>query len=202
MYVHTCPNGKKYVGITHRDVKTRWQYGCGYRDCTLFQKAITKFGWNNISHEVLFCDLSKEEAENKEIELIESLNLLDHRFGYNLRSGGGSSRLSEETKRKIGDKLKGQVISREQILKRRQTMIDRNIPNRPCRMAVEISALLRSIEVSQYDKNGEYIRSFKSISQAQSETGIYKENISSCLSGKRKSAGGYFWKQTENERDE
>ena len=40
VYMHICPNGKKYIGITQQDVLKRWNYGNGYKGCVLFYKAI------------------------------------------------------------------------------------------------------------------------------------------------------------------
>ena len=31
VYIHTCPNGKKYVGLTTTDPKDRWRKGEGYK---------------------------------------------------------------------------------------------------------------------------------------------------------------------------
>ncbi len=47
-------------------------------------------------------------------------------------------------------------------------------------------------EVEQYDLNGNLIKKYKSINQAKNETGILK--ISEVCCGKRKNAGGFFWK--------
>ena len=41
--------------------------------------------------------------------------------------------------------------------------------------------------------DGEEKYKFKSVSQAVKETGISQGNISSCLTGKRKKAGGFNW---------
>lgn len=41
--------------------------------------------------------------------------------------------------------------------------------------------------------DGEIRHKFKSVSQAVKETGIGQGNISSCLTGKRKKAGGFNW---------
>lgn len=43
-------------------------------------------------------------------------------------------------------------------------------------------------------KNGNIINIYKSVSEAVRQTGIMQGNISSCLTGKRKTCGGYVWK--------
>ena len=72
--------------------------------------AIQKYGWENIKHEILFENLSKEEAEQKEIELIEKFKSYNDKFGYNITKGGNySGNRTEETKRKISEAQKGRV---------------------------------------------------------------------------------------------
>ena len=67
VYKHTTPSGKIYIGITSNDPKYRWKNGYGYMNNKYFFNAIKKYGWNNISHEILFTGLSEEEAYSKEI---------------------------------------------------------------------------------------------------------------------------------------
>ena len=62
LYVHISPNGKRYYGITKQKVERRWANGLGYRSNKYFYKAIKKYTWDNIIHEVLFNNLTKEEA--------------------------------------------------------------------------------------------------------------------------------------------
>lgn len=50
-----------------------------------------------------------------------------------------------------------------------------------------------TIPIDQFTKDGKLIKSYKSISEAKRDTNIL--NISACLSGKQKSAGGYIWKK-------
>ena len=134
VYIHTNNiNGKKYVGITSRDVKLRWQNGLGYKKC-YFANAIQKYGWDNFSHEIVYENLSKEEAFLKEKELIEKYKTTDRRYGYNRSTGGEAPALgmhhSEETKkylREIGKKKsywKGKKIPREYVEKSLQTKIE------------------------------------------------------------------------------
>ena len=78
LYKHTTPNGKVYIGITsQKNINRRWKNGYGYSRHPYFNKAIEEFGWNNIKHEVLFENLSKEEADLLEqmyISLYDSNN--------------------------------------------------------------------------------------------------------------------------------
>lgn len=87
VYKHTAPNGKIYIGITCQDCEQRWRNGNGYKT-QFFYKAIKKYGWENIKHEVLYHNLTKEQAEQKEIELISLYKSNNADYGYNIDNGG------------------------------------------------------------------------------------------------------------------
>lgn len=88
VYCHTLMlDGRKYVGITSQKPQKRWSYGSGYSG-TYFGNAIKKYGWNNFKHEILFTNLTEEDACNKEQELIKKWKLQDKSFGFNLCGGG------------------------------------------------------------------------------------------------------------------
>lgn len=107
VYMHTFPNNKVYIGITANDPQKRWRKGLGYKPQPLVWRAIQKYGWENISHEILFENLSKEEACKKEIELIKEHNSTNSEFGYNNSSGGDAShkgsKLNEEQKKRLSE---------------------------------------------------------------------------------------------------
>ena len=111
VYKHTSPSNKVYIGITCREPEKRWgKDGKKYSGNEYFTNAINKYGWDNFKHEILFEDLSKEEACQKEIELIAYYRSNEHDFGYNKSTGGEINRgwhLSEETKRKQSEAKKG-----------------------------------------------------------------------------------------------
>lgn len=111
LYKHTCPNGKIYIGITCNKLYRRWQNGKGYHHNKHFTNAINKYGWENIKHEVLFENLTKEEAEQKEIELIAKYDLTNRKKGYNCDNGGllGSygHKVDENARKKISKANKG-----------------------------------------------------------------------------------------------
>jgi hypothetical protein len=72
IYKHTFPNNKIYIGKTCQKPTVRWgKNGVGYIHNHEMYEDIKKYGWENIYHEILFHDLSKEEASQIEYELIE-----------------------------------------------------------------------------------------------------------------------------------
>ena len=102
VYMHITPSNKRYVGITCRNPKYRWNNGKGYKSNKHFYSAIDKYGWENIEHIILFENLSKEDAEEKEIELIKMYRSSDREYGYNIEKGGKCvGKVSEETKNKL-----------------------------------------------------------------------------------------------------
>jgi group I intron endonuclease len=112
VYMHICPNNKKYIGITKQLPEKRWLNGQGYRTQKYFKKAIDKYGWGNIEHKILFTNLTKEQAKQKEIELIKKYNTNNNILGYNLTSGGdglNGIKLTQEHKEKISKSMKGKI---------------------------------------------------------------------------------------------
>ena len=120
VYMHICPNNKKYIGITKNKPNKRWGYGHNYKSSILFNKAINKYGWENIKHKILYENLSKEEAEQKEIELIAYYKSNQSKFGYNIANGGHIHSVSEETKKKLSQSLKGKHNSPKTEFKKGQ----------------------------------------------------------------------------------
>lgn len=88
VYKHTSPTGKIYIGITCQEPEKRWSNGNGYAGNDYFVKAIRKYGWDNFKHEILFSGLTKEEACQKEIELIAKYKSNQREFGYNISARG------------------------------------------------------------------------------------------------------------------
>ena len=64
VYVHINKvNGKRYYGITCQEVEKRWKNGKGYQKQPYFYNDILLYGWDNFTHEILFDNLTKEEAK-------------------------------------------------------------------------------------------------------------------------------------------
>jgi hypothetical protein len=52
---------------------------------------------------------------------------------------------------------------------------------------------LRSRKIAQYDKRGNYIKTWANAYEVQEKLGINHGNINSCINKHRKTAGGYRW---------
>ena len=95
VYIHLFPNGKRYIGVTSKNVNARWENGlAGYVESKqpAMYNAIKKYGWDNIEHIILYEDLNYEDALNKETQLIEkyktNCNRYGNMYGYNMTDGG------------------------------------------------------------------------------------------------------------------
>ena len=180
VYKHTSPSGKVYIGITSQSVTRRWNNGNGYRHNKYFYRAILKYGWYNFKHEILFTELTKEQAEFKEIELIKLYNSTNNRYGYNIQNGGNySGKHSESSKLKMSISQRKKTVSE----KARVNMSNAHIVRR----------------VAQLDKEGNIIAIWNGSRTASKSLGIPFQNISECVKhkGYRKSAGGYVWRYVD-----
>lgn len=92
IYKHTnLINNKVYIGQTCQKTRQRWNYGGGYRHNAHFYAAIKKYGWNNFKHEILFTNLTKQQADELERQLIAEYNACDSQYGYNVARGGATN---------------------------------------------------------------------------------------------------------------
>lgn len=214
VYKHTCPNGKVYIGITSLELSRRWQNGLGYRRQPYFYNAILKYGWDNIKHEVLYTDLSKEEAEEKEIKLIAKYKSNNKKYGYNIANGGNvTGTVSEETKVKISKALKG--ISKEvspfkgkhHSAETKEKLSDLKKGSKNPMYGKHISKMTR-IEMSKSHKNCSLCKKimcletgeiFISTSEVARRMNLSQGNVSAVASGKRKHTKGYHFEYTNME---
>ena len=168
IYIHRNKiNNKAYIGQTCLDPKRRWENGSGYRNNPYFYAAIQKYGWDNFEHLIWAEDLTLEEANHIEELLIALFNTTDRNYGYNHRTGGNNSKMSEASKRKISNSRKGQFAG----------------SNNPA-----------ARKVAQYDKNNNLIKVWDYAKEVTEVLGIKNTNISACCNGRIKTAGGFTWK--------
>ena len=116
VYKHISPSGKIYIGITKQTPKDRWGNGTGYGNRNRISRAIQKYGWDSFTHEILFENLTKEEACQKEIELIAEYKSNNPEFGYNITAGGegfSGVKHSQATKDKISKTKTGKPSNKK-----------------------------------------------------------------------------------------
>lgn len=217
VYMHICPNNKKYIGITKNNVKERWKNGKGYKNCTLFYKAINKYSWENIKHKILFTYLKKEEAEQKETELIAYYKSNKKEYGYNIENGGHINCVSEETKKKISEATKKAMQRPEVKNKMSIAQHNRISPLKNRKLSIEHKEKLRLSHIGKNtgkrtEKQKQNMRKnnkkkkkilciesniiYESICEAGRITKIDYRNIHrSCNSNI--TAGGYHWQYYE-----
>lgn len=204
VYEHICPNGKRYIGITSQNPEIRWgKNGIRYRAHNQhFYSAILKYGWENITHNIIASGLSKKDACDMEQFFVSFYNTCNREFGYNKSTGGEHpgtgvhKMLSEEARRKISEKQKGRKIDPESIKKRVEA---RKGYKHSDATKAKMSESAK-IPIVQIDLNGNPICKFDSILTAATETNVAKQNICKCCKGIRKTAGGYVWKYYEETR--
>ena len=94
VYVHIAPNTKCYVGMTGQPPKRRWNNGNGYNSMSKFYSAIKQFGWENFQHIVLASDLTKDEAIQIELQMVQKYDSYNN--GYNGSPDGAGYILSTQ----------------------------------------------------------------------------------------------------------
>lgn len=219
VYKHTTPSGKVYIGITSATLKKRWKNGKGYELCTAFNRAIKKYGWENMKHEVLFDGLSKDEACRAEQELIKKYDSTNPEKGYNLTSGGEHyeptdewrERLSQSEKRffaehpevreKISAMQRGRKTSEETKEKIRLSMrkVIEAHPERRERCRMTFKGMKRPEEFCRAlgERKSKAVlctntgQAFRSVKEAAETMNVSRTGISNVLHGRAKTCGGF-----------
>lgn len=130
VYIHTTPNGKKYIGITSQDPERRWRGGNGYYNHRYFFNAIKRYGWEKIKSEIVASGLSEQEAKAEEIRLIDKHDAANREKGYNLTLGGcgrkGQGLVTDEQKEKLSKSLRGynSFLTEDDILDIKTRLLD------------------------------------------------------------------------------
>lgn len=214
LYKHISPSNKVYIGITQQNPEKRWQNGRGYKSNKYFWRAIQKYGWDNFKHEILYVDLTKEEAEQKEIELIAYYDSTKKENGYNIDNGGNCiGSFSDEHRRNISKSLTGKVNlnlrgeKHPMYGKHHSEEIKKKISeSRKGKGGFVLSeehkkhlSKIHSKPVLQYDSDGTFIKEWESAVVASKETGILRSDITSCCNNKIKTCGGFIWKHKKDE---
>lgn len=179
VYLHIVPkkisnyeHDKYYVGITsQKKAEYRWKNGVGYKKNLYFYNAIQKYGWDNIEHEIVAENLTKEEAVNFEISLIKCLRSNNRMYGYNLTSGGDGSSgyvFSEEQLHKMSVSKRGKnnpFYGKKHLDKTKKIMSEKHYD---CSGAKNPKAK----PIYQFDIDFNFIKKYSSSSDADKELGM------------------------------
>ena len=113
IYKITSPNKKVYIGQS-KNVHQRFiRYKRG--DCKGQKKlynSINKYGWINHTFEIVL-ECTEDKLNEMEIFYIELFQTFNTKYGLNLNGGGSNGILSDESKSKISNSLKGRPVSEE-----------------------------------------------------------------------------------------
>lgn len=219
VYCHTNKiNGKRYVGITSQKPEARWRNGNGYKNNEHFFRAIEKYGWHNFYHEILYTELSKEDAEKLEIDIISEYQSANPMHGYNIEKGGNSTdKFTDDIKKKISNALKGHIctdetkkkiseakkgksqrkgykMSAESIEKNRLGHIGQKAWNKGKKWSAEEKAKFGGKAVKCIELN----KIYRTAHEASKDLGIDYSSICKCRRGLAKKAGGYHWVGVNN----
>lgn len=171
LYIHkNKTNNKMYIGITHQNPAQRWRsQGKGYKSQEKFYRAIEKYGWDGFEHIILFNNLTKLEASEKEQQLISIFDTINN--GYNVSKGGSTTNHSQETIEKIRQKKLGQKHSEN------TKKLIRASKQKDCKPVYCV----------------ETNKTYESLGAAAAATNIDKSSIARCCTQKQITAGGFHW---------
>ena len=207
-------NGKQYIGITKQIPTYRWGYnGANYKSSPHFYSAICKYGWDNFLHEILYENISKEDACDIEKRLIKEYKTQDKMYGYNIMEGGecpvmplemrkhlsealkgntnGAGKIcSEEKKRKISESQKGRKFTEEH--KQKISEAKKGKTHKPLteESRKKIADKHKKTKVICIETNTVY----ESIQECARQLNLVATNLCKCCKGKIKSTGGLHFK--------
>lgn len=223
IYKHTLPNQKVYIGQTC-DIKRRW-HACNYTGNCYFYNAIQKYGWENISHEILEDNLTLEEANEREKYYIALYQSTNSNYGYNLRMGGDgggvvivkTEKFKERYKRVYQYTLEGDFIAEWDNL---------TLAAEGCGAENKITGISQCCngkrktaygfqwryekferlpkqkltgvkkQIIQKDLDGNIIQIYNSLAEARDALGMKShKSISNVLNGLAKTAYGFLWEE-------
>ena len=203
-----------YIGITSQEPEKRWKGGLNYSSQPYFYNAIKKYGWDSFEHIIIREGLTEEEAKIVERKLIKHYDSRNRSKGYNITPGGDISpmkdprvrqksslshkgkKLSEEQKIKIGLHSKGKPRTEE--VKRKVSESVKKLWQDPEYRARNLAGC-KTKSVIAYDRDGNYIAQYSSLTEAGDITGIDLRNIQAVCKGRRKIAGGYVWRYVDEQ---
>lgn len=177
IYMHINKiNGKVYVGQTYLPPEERWKKnGWGYtKHQPAIYAAIQKYGWDNFDHIILEQNLTADEANLREAYWIAHYHSNEYDYGYNLTSGGGNSRPCNSTKAKISATMKQYLQEHPEAIELRKKTLEENKRDKAI-ICLETGVV------------------YKSLIDAENQTGFSMKNLSRCCCNTIYTAYGLHW---------
>jgi group I intron endonuclease len=181
--------GKSYIGQTTTSIRRRWQGHCSKTTNSVLHKAIKKYGKEAFQVEMLDAGVDKWDLDQLEIHYIKTLNTMSPR-GYNLKEGGASGKLSEESLKKMAESLKGKPSWNKGKKTGKPSWNKGKKASEEARKNQSLAHLGKPASNRRpiIDSNGII---YESLQQAAEKLGSSSHaNISAVLSGRRKTATG------------
>ena len=197
-------NGKVYIGKTSRPILQRFKEHIelaklGY-DNMLICRAIRKYGEDNFSIELIEGQINNQEVDSREKYWIDYYHSYIHSKdcnGYNMTLGGDGTLKYDYPIELIIDlyrsgKSSYQIAKELDFSDNSDSYIRRLLKNAGIQLRTNSP---KGTPIIQLDKDDNFIQEFSSIKEANLyfNKPIYSRNISSCLSGKTKTAYGFKW---------
>lgn len=220
VYMHVNKvNNKVYVGQTC-NLSKRWSNnGAKYLERVndkykhpRFGPALAKYGWDGFDHIIVVRNITKQEADNKEKELIAFYNTTDKQYGYNCTTGGDGWIPNEDQRKRSSEAAKlrfknkenhpryGVLHTEESKKKMSASTKGENHPNWGKHLSQQTRNKISSSQLgkpkdacakSVYCIDLDVV--FKSEKQIREELHMNPSHVGSVCRGKRKTAGGYRW---------
>lgn len=210
-------NEKVYIGQTSRSINDRWQQHKhaalrGDQQGIILYNAIRKYGIEKFYiSQIEECDL--QDIDKREIYWIKYYNSQTPN-GYNVRAGGEDPGRKEVYKIDNNGNILESYGSAASAAEKNN--IDLSLLTKVCRRESQHNSCggFKWCYASNYDKDylqqitiksknesifqvnslsGEVIKEWSSVTQAAKELNIQQSDISHCLSGRYKTAGGFQW---------
>lgn len=208
VYAHVNKvNGKRYVGITSRNVNDRWRNGNGYKN-QVFGYAITKYGWDSFDHIILADGLTVDDANEMEKAVIAEWQTQDSMYGYNVVAGGKGVcgfKFSEESKRKMSESAKNRNIcyttrkkcppisdeTRKKMSENNTGCKNPHYGHKHSPEALEKMSRVHSKRVALISSDGAVLLTFNSAKLAAEYIGVEKSVVAKCCRGVSKTCKGH-----------
>jgi hypothetical protein len=193
-HIRLDKNEPFYIGIGNDMTNKRAKEKA--RRSNLWKKIIAK---SDYEVEILFDDITYDEAKLKEIEFIELYGRIDLGNGTlaNLTNGGdGTINPSQETRDKISKVNKGRKNS-EALM---ELLINRKGQKNPA-FGITGARCKNFKGYIQVFKNGVYFGRYEGIRDCAESLGVTATKVSAVLNGRRNHTGGYTFKRISHETE-